>query len=137
MGGLYLQVEVNGSKLWRLKYRFLGKEKKLSLGAYPEIGLAQARERQLDARRLLANGVAELSNIKRAIPVRGHSWTSLQSSGLQKVSRPVYFAEFPAFSNSFRRISLAAAPGQVAKPSTLGVLAPAHVLTRAVAAQLR
>ncbi len=55
--GLYLQVETNSSKLWRLKYRFLGKEKKLSLGAYPEIGLAQARERQLDARRLLANGV--------------------------------------------------------------------------------
>ena len=39
--GLYLQVETNSSKLWRLKYRFLGKEKKLSLGAYPEIGLAQ------------------------------------------------------------------------------------------------
>ena len=55
--GLYLQVEVNGSRLWRLKYRFLGKEKKLALGAYPEVGLAQARDRQLDARRLLANGV--------------------------------------------------------------------------------
>jgi integrase len=55
--GLYLQVEPNGSKLWRLKYRFVGKEKKLSLGAYPEVTLAQARDRQLDARRLLANDV--------------------------------------------------------------------------------
>jgi hypothetical protein len=55
--GLYLQVEPSGSKLWRLKYRFVGKEKKLSLGAYPEVSLAQARDRQIDARRTLANGV--------------------------------------------------------------------------------
>lgn len=55
--GLYLQVQPGGSKLWRLKYRYVGKEKKLALGAYPEVTLAQARDRQIDARRLLANGV--------------------------------------------------------------------------------
>jgi integrase len=55
--GLYLLIEPTGSKLWRLKYRFLGKEKKLALGSYPEVTLSQARDRQLDARRLLANGV--------------------------------------------------------------------------------
>jgi hypothetical protein len=55
--GLYLLVEPSGSKLWRLKYRFANKEKKLALGVYPEVTLAQARERQLEARRLLANGV--------------------------------------------------------------------------------
>ncbi|MCX7169275.1 MAG: integrase arm-type DNA-binding domain-containing protein [Proteobacteria bacterium] len=55
--GLYLQVEPNGSKLWRLKYRFLGTEKRLSFGAYPEVTLALARERQIDARRLLGNGI--------------------------------------------------------------------------------
>ena len=54
--GLYLLVETSGSKLWRLKYRFANKEKKLALGVYPEVTLAQARERQLEARRLLANG---------------------------------------------------------------------------------
>ena len=37
--GLYLHVTTTGSKLWRLKYRIGGKEKKLALGAYPEIGL--------------------------------------------------------------------------------------------------
>jgi integrase len=52
--GLYLLVEPNGSKLWRLKYRYLGKEKKLSLGAYPQVTLAQARDQQHEARRLLA-----------------------------------------------------------------------------------
>ena len=55
--GLYLQVEPNGSKLWRLKYRHQGKERKLALGMYPEITLGQARERQLEARRLLANDI--------------------------------------------------------------------------------
>lgn len=42
-GGLYLQVAVSGSKLWRLKYRFRGKEKLLSIGSYPEISLGEAR----------------------------------------------------------------------------------------------
>jgi integrase len=64
--GLYLQVEPNGSKLWRLKYRFAEKEKKLALGAYPEITLAQARERQLEARRLLANGIDPSEHKKQA-----------------------------------------------------------------------
>jgi Arm DNA-binding domain len=55
--GLYLQVEPSGSKLWRLKYRFNDKEKRLSFAAYPVVTLAQARERQLEARRLLGTGV--------------------------------------------------------------------------------
>lgn len=55
--GLYLQVEPSGSKLWRLKYRFNDKEKRLSFGAYPVVTLAHARERQLEARRLLGTGV--------------------------------------------------------------------------------
>jgi hypothetical protein len=42
-GGLYLQVQPNGSKLWRHKYRQLGIEKKLSIGPYPEISLSEAR----------------------------------------------------------------------------------------------
>ncbi|MCB9983727.1 MAG: DUF4102 domain-containing protein [Rhodospirillales bacterium] len=42
-GGLYLEVTSKGSKLWRLKYRYLGKEKKLCIGEYPIITLADAR----------------------------------------------------------------------------------------------
>lgn len=42
-GGLYLQINTSGSKLWRVKYRFRGKEKLLSLGAYPDISLGDAR----------------------------------------------------------------------------------------------
>lgn len=49
--GLYLLVNPNGSKLWKLKYRFGGVEKKLSLGAYPEVTLAAARSARDEARR--------------------------------------------------------------------------------------
>jgi integrase len=56
-GGLYLLLSPNGSKWWRLKYRFGGKEKLLSLGTYPDTGLADAREKRDGARRLLAQGV--------------------------------------------------------------------------------
>jgi len=55
--GMYLLVTPNGGKCWRLKYRYAGKEKVLALGTYPEISLANARQRREDARKLLANGV--------------------------------------------------------------------------------
>ena len=53
-GGLHLLIKPNGSKLWRLKYRYLGKEKSLAIGQYPLISLAEAREERDKARRLLA-----------------------------------------------------------------------------------
>lgn len=69
-GGLYLEVSPAGGKLWRLKYRFGGKEKRLALGAYPDTGLADARERRDDARKLLANG-ADPSEVKKAAKAAG------------------------------------------------------------------
>lgn len=56
-GGLYLEVSPAGGKLWRLKYRHGGKEKRLALGAYPDTGLKDAREKRDAARKLLAAGV--------------------------------------------------------------------------------
>ncbi|HEC75412.1 MAG TPA: DUF4102 domain-containing protein [Methylophaga aminisulfidivorans] len=55
--GLYLEVSPNGGKWWRLKYRFDGKEKRLSLGVYPDISLKDARERREELRRQIANGI--------------------------------------------------------------------------------
>lgn len=63
-GGLYLEVSPAGGKLWRLKYRFNGKEKRLALGVYPEISLKDARERREQARKLLANDVDPGENRK-------------------------------------------------------------------------
>lgn len=55
--GLYLLVNPRGSKLWRVKYRIDGVERKLALGAYPEITLAEARSARDAARRQLAHAV--------------------------------------------------------------------------------
>lgn len=54
--GMYLLVNPAGSKLWRWKYRVLGKEKSMSLGAYPDVSLAQARDGVDKARKILAAG---------------------------------------------------------------------------------
>ena len=56
-GGLYLEVAPNGSRYWRLKFRFGGKEKRLALGVYPTVTLARAREDALAAKRLLHDGI--------------------------------------------------------------------------------
>jgi integrase len=55
--GMYLEVTPAGGKYWRMKYRFGGKEKRIAFGVYPDVSLAQARERCGQARQLLANGV--------------------------------------------------------------------------------
>jgi integrase len=56
-GGLFLLIMPTGSKYWRLKYRFEAKEKLLAIGVYPDISLAEAREKRDKARKQIANGV--------------------------------------------------------------------------------
>lgn len=70
--GLYLLVNPNGSKLWRWKYRVLGKEKILSLGAYPDISIAQAREGLDKARKLHAGGDDPMA-LRKAEKVAGRT----------------------------------------------------------------
>jgi hypothetical protein len=55
--GLHLLVKSNGSKLWQLRYRYQGKEKTASLGQYPDVSLAEAREKREALRKLIAKGV--------------------------------------------------------------------------------
>jgi integrase len=64
--GLFLLVQPSGGKLWRLKYRWLGKEKKLVLGKYPEVSLSEARKRRDEARKQLAAGKNPGDEKKRA-----------------------------------------------------------------------
>ncbi|CAI1953313.1 Putative prophage CPS-53 integrase [Serratia fonticola] len=64
-GGMYLLVKPNGSKYWRLKYRFAGKEKMLSIGVYPDVSLADAREKRKEARKTLASG-GDPGEVKKA-----------------------------------------------------------------------
>lgn len=56
-GGLFLQINSNGSKLWRLKYRIEGKEKEYAIGVYPDITLAKAREKREELRKHIADGI--------------------------------------------------------------------------------
>src|SRR6266851_6817247 len=62
--GLYVEVSPSGGKWWRLKYRFGGKEKRLSLGVYPDVGLKDARERRDRSRKLIADGIDPAENRK-------------------------------------------------------------------------
>ena len=55
--GLYLEVMPNGSKYWRMKYRFNGKEKRLTLGVYDEVSLKEADSRCTEARKLLEQNI--------------------------------------------------------------------------------
>ena len=55
--GLYLEVPPSGAKRWRFRYRLSGKEKRISLGTYPDVSLAEARRKRDGARELLAKGV--------------------------------------------------------------------------------
>lgn len=68
--GLHLMVTPSGGKLWRFRYAFSGKEKLLSLGAYPDVSLAGARDRRDQARKQLANGIDPSEQRKAAKATR-------------------------------------------------------------------
>lgn len=62
--GMFLLITPAGGKWWRLKYRFDGKEKLLSLGVYPDVSLKEARERREEARKMMADGIDPGANRK-------------------------------------------------------------------------
>lgn len=68
--GMFLQVQPNGSRLWRMAYRFDGKEKTLAFGVYPYVSLVDAREHRFKAKRLLATGVDPGAVVKEAKDVK-------------------------------------------------------------------
>ncbi|RLM10365.1 hypothetical protein BIY27_14630 [Gibbsiella quercinecans] len=88
--GLYLLVHPNGSKYWQLGYRFEGKQKVFSIGVYPSVSLANARQRRDEAKKLLAAGIdpsakkqadnktiQEKRNNTRAFKTVAKSWRSV------------------------------------------------------------
>lgn len=82
-GGLYLELQPSGAKYWRLKYRFGGKEKRLSLGTYPAVTLAEARRRRDDAKALLASGTdpSAARQAAKADKVQAEQVATLLASG--------------------------------------------------------
>jgi hypothetical protein len=71
-----MEVSPAGGKWWRLKYRFDGKEQRLSLGTYPEVSLKAAREKREGARKLLAAGVDPSENRKASKAARADRATN-------------------------------------------------------------
>lgn len=94
--GLYLLIHPNGGKYWQMAYRFGGKQKTLSVGVYPEVSLADARDRREQARKLLAND-ADPSAIKQAtkqekqktLQVSANSF-SILAAEFHKVKSPMW-----------------------------------------------
>jgi integrase len=87
--GLYLLVNPNGSRWWRFKYRFEGKEKLLSFGVYPDVTLKKAREKRNAARALLADGIDPSDQRKATKAAR----ESRNANSFEAVARE-WFAKF-------------------------------------------
>ena len=75
-GGLYLEIQPTGSKKWRYKYNYLGKEKNITLGAYPEVSLQEAREKHRNSHKLVAAGENPLE-IKEQGIINKRGWRRL------------------------------------------------------------
>ncbi len=86
-GGLQLWVQPDGSRLWQFAYRHQGKQKQLAFGPYPEVTLAQAREKRTDARRLLRNGIDPASIRKRAADEKNLPGDTFQEVAVEFVEK--------------------------------------------------
>lgn len=78
-GNMFLLVHPNGSRYWRLRYRFLGKEKTLALGVYPEVSLSEAREKRDAARKQITEGIdpCEQKRIKKSVPETAQTFEAI------------------------------------------------------------
>lgn len=89
--GLYLAVMPNGSRYWRMNYRFLGKQKTLSFGVWPDTGLVDARAQRDAARKLLAGGEDPGERIKleriAAMVAAANSFQAVGDEWLAKMER--------------------------------------------------
>ena len=78
-GGLFLWVTPSGGRIWRWSYRHEGRSKLMAFGKYPEVSLAQARERHAEARKLLASGVDPMVERKAEKAAEENTFQNVQS----------------------------------------------------------
>jgi hypothetical protein len=88
-GGLHLLIQPNGSKLWRLAYRFGGKQKTLAIGVYPTVTLKHAREKRDEAKRLLADNIdpSTQRRLEKLAAVGGNTFRAVAEELLVKLER--------------------------------------------------
>jgi integrase len=99
--GLYLLVTEKGHKWWRFKYRFEGKEKSISLGTYPEISLADARQRRDEARRMVANRI-DPASVRKAM----NQAKATDSETFEVIAREWYVMNVPIWAPSHAKTNL-------------------------------
>lgn len=138
-GGLFLLVTPKGGKLWRLKYRFGGKEKLLSLGVYPDVGLKEARTRRDAARELLAQGI-DPGEQKKETKATLVAEEKLRTVTFESVAREWYAKKTPHLSAGYQRDILSRLENQLfphigGKP--FATLEPADILNAATPAMER
>lgn len=103
-GGLYLEVDPSGGKYWRFKYRF-PKEKRISLGVYPDVGLADARKERDECRKQLAKGIdpgvarkakkaARVGNAVNSFEIVAREWLTKFIDPLKESHRKRVYARF-------------------------------------------
>jgi integrase len=129
-GGLFLLVQSNGAKYWRLAYRFAGKQRTLALGVYPDVSLLEARERRDAARKLLANGVNP-GDVKKA---QKAAVVALTENSFEIVAREWFVRHAPNWAGThsskvIRRLEVDAFPwigarpiGEITAPELLAML---------------
>ena len=83
-GGLYIEITKSGSKLWRFKYRYAGKEKRLALGSYHQVSLKEAREKRGVSKKLLENDkYPSLNRIEKRYTAYNESQTTFEAIALE------------------------------------------------------
>ena len=126
--GLYMVVNPNGSRWWRFKYKYGGKERGISLGVYPDVPLQYAREQLQDARQLLARGIdpsvqRRTVKIARAdsFKVIAEEWLEMQAERLA----PITMTKARWILGSFVYPRLGSRPiSEITAPEVLAVLRP-------------
>ena len=126
--GLYLLVNPNGSRWWRFKYYFGGKERGISLGVYPDVPLKYAREQREQARQLVARGidpsVQRRTNkiaLENSFKLIAEEWLALQSKKLAEIT----MIKARWILNSFAYPRLGSRPiAEITAPELLTVLRP-------------
>jgi hypothetical protein len=94
---MYLEVAPSGGKWWRLKYRFGGKEKRISLGVYPDVSLKEARQRRAQARQLLAREIDPSEYRKAQKAARGER----SANSFEAVAREWFTKHAPNWATSY------------------------------------
>lgn len=127
-GGLHLLVNPNGSRIWRLAYRFAGKPKQLSFGPYPTVTLVAARQKRDEAKRLLLEGqdpstVRKLERVNAAIAA-GNTFALLAAEYVERLER----RGAAAATIAKNRWLLETLAGPALGPRPIGEITPVEVL---------